>query len=80
MKSVNWGSSGQKVPAIAVGCMRMSRVPFEQVTELVDTAIERGVNFFDHADIYGKGECEEIFARAVKECRRKREDVFIQSK
>ncbi len=80
MKSVNWGSSGQKVPAIAMGCMRMSRVPFEQVTELVDTAIERGVNFFDHADIYGKGECEEIFARAVKECRRKREDVFIQSK
>ena len=38
MKSVNWGSSGQKVPAIAMGCMRMSRVPFEQVTELVDTA------------------------------------------
>lgn len=80
MKQVNWGSSGQKAPAIAVGCMRMNRVPLEQAAKLVDTAMERGVNFFDHADIYGRGECETIFAKAVKMSGRKREDMFIQTK
>lgn len=80
MKNVNWGTSGQKVPAIAVGCMRMKNVPLEQAAKLVDRAMERGVNFFDHADIYGGGECETIFARAVKLCGLKREDMFIQSK
>lgn len=80
MKKVNWGNSGQEVSAIAVGCMRMSRVPLKQAAELVDAAMERGVNFFDHADIYGRGECETIFAKAVNMSGRKREDMFIQSK
>lgn len=80
MKKVNWGNSGQEVSAIAVGCMRMSRVPLKQVAELVDAAMERGVNFFDHADIYGRGECETIFAKAVNMSGQKREDMFIQSK
>ena len=80
MKKVNWGASGQKVPAIAVGCMRMKEVTLEQAARLVDTAMEKGVNFFDHADIYGGGECEAIFARAVKMCGLRREDMFIQSK
>ena len=80
MKKVNWGASGQKVPAIAVGCMRMKEVTLEQAARLVDTAMEKGVNFFGHADIYGGGECEAIFARAVKMCGLRREDMFIQSK
>lgn len=80
MKKVKWGTTGQMVPAIAVGCMRMNSVPVEQVAELIDTALEEGVNFFDHADIYGGGECEKVFAKALKMSGVKREDVFIQSK
>lgn len=80
MKMVNWGSSGLKVPAIAVGCMRMNSVSEEQVVKLIETALEKQVNFFDHADIYGDGECEEIFSRAFRRVGAKREDVFIQSK
>lgn len=80
MKKVNWGNSGQEVSAIAIGCMRMSRVPLKQAAELVDAAMEKGVNFFDHADIYSRGECEAIFAKAVNMSGRKREDMFIQSK
>ncbi len=37
-------------------------------------------NFFDHADIYGRGECETIFGKVMKEIGCKREDLFIQSK
>lgn len=29
------------------------------------TAIDHGANFFDHADVYGGGECERIFAKAI---------------
>lgn len=80
MKTVNWGACGQQVPAIAVGCMRMNSVPVEQAARLLDTAMEKGVNFFDHADIYGGGECEKIFAKALQMAGIKREDIFLQSK
>lgn len=80
MKKVKWGACGQEVPAIAVGCMRMYSVPAEQAAKLIDAAMEKGVNFFDHADIYGGGECERIFAKALQIAGIKREDVFVQSK
>lgn len=80
MKTVNWGACGQQVPAIAVGCMRMNSVPVEQAARLLDTAMEKGVNFFDHADIYGGGECEKIFDKALQMAGIKREDIFLQSK
>lgn len=80
MKKVNWGSTAKKVPAIAVGCMRMTDVEVRQAAELIDKAMELGVNFFDHADIYGGGACESAFAGALKVAGVKREDIFIQSK
>lgn len=80
MKKINWGMSGQKVPVIAVGCMRMNGVMLEQVAELIDKAMEQEVNFFDHADIYGGGECETVFAKALKLANVKREDIFLQTK
>lgn len=47
---------------------------------VLTTAIENGITFFDHADIYGGGECESIFADALAQTEYKREDLFIQSK
>ena len=44
------------------------------------TAEEQGINFFDHADIYGKGTCEEVFAQAVGMCPSVRERMLIQTK
>ncbi|MBO5460792.1 MAG: aldo/keto reductase [Ruminococcus sp.] len=80
MKKVNWGSSGQKVPAVAVGCMRIDSVELKQAAGMIDKALENEVNFFDHADIYGGGTCEEIFSKAFAMTGTKREDVFLQSK
>lgn len=80
MKRVKWGLSAQEVPVIAVGCMRMNNVPVVQTAKLIEIALERGVNFFDHADIYGGGECERSFSQAMQMCGAKREDVFIQTK
>ena len=55
MKQISLGKSGMTVPAVALGCMRIGDVSAVQARRLVDTALELGCNFFDHADIYGKG-------------------------
>ena len=39
---------------------------------VLTTAIENGITFFDHADIYGGGECESIFADALAQTEYKR--------
>ncbi len=43
-------------------------------------ALDEGINFFDHADIYGGGRSEEIFGAFLEENRGLREKMFIQSK
>jgi len=80
MKHIKLGRSGLTVPAIAVGCMRINEMGSAQVAEWIDGALEMGANFFDHADIYGRGACEELFGQAMAEAGVKREDVILQSK
>ncbi|MDO5061339.1 MAG: aldo/keto reductase [Actinomycetaceae bacterium] len=65
---------------MALGCMRMAALEPKAANEVLATALEVGVNFFDHADIYGAGASEERFAGAVKALGVAREDLLIQSK
>ena len=67
-----------EVPAVAVGCMRISGMSEKEAAAFVDTALENGANFFDHADIYGGGKSEEVFGKAVTPSMR--ENVIIQTK
>jgi len=69
-----------EVPAIAVGCMRIVSLNKSGAENFVKTALEEGANFFDHADIYGKGTCEEIFADAIHMNDDIREKIILQSK
>ncbi|MEQ2877220.1 aldo/keto reductase [Enterococcus asini] len=78
MKQVNLGPNEIGVPAVVLGCMRITEA--KDPVAVIETAMENGINFFDHADIYGGGKCEEIFAKAFKETPYKREDIFLQSK
>ena len=50
----------------------------DAVKSWVDTALEHGINFFDHADIYGKGRCEELFGQILTPSLR--EKIILQSK
>ncbi|MCL2299350.1 MAG: aldo/keto reductase [Firmicutes bacterium] len=77
MRTIPLGKTGWEVPAVAVGCMRMNRLRPAEAERYVGTALELGLNFFDHADIYGAGECESIFGRAYTG---PRENIFLQSK
>lgn len=79
MKTVSLGTTGQ-VPAIAVGCMRWSGLSTQEIAQLIGTSVEHGANFFDHADIYGKGESETRFGAALKTMPLRREDIILQSK
>lgn len=78
MYNINFGKSGMKVPTVAVGCMRISDMNEKEVSTFVDTSLQNGANFFDHADIYGGGKSEEVFGKAIKSLNR--EDIIIQTK
>lgn len=80
MKKVTWGASGIPVSAVALGCMRLERLNADEAARYLEKAVELGINFFDHADIYGRGRCESLFAEALSRTSLKREDLWIQSK
>lgn len=65
---------------IALGCMRIADMSVKDVSKLITAAMEEGINFFDHADIYGGGRSEEVFGKALKEMSGVREKIFIQTK
>lgn len=74
------GTSSLEVPVVAVGCMRINSLEKEEAERFVLSALEEGANFFDHADIYGGGACEEIFADAIHMNAEVREKIILQSK
>ncbi|MEK0173729.1 aldo/keto reductase [Tetragenococcus halophilus] len=78
MKQLKFGSTGIEVPSVILGCMRMNSATAPE--KVLQTAVEHGITFFDHADIYGSGECEQVFANSLAKTSIKREDLFIQSK
>lgn len=87
MKYINIKGTDLKASNIALGCMRIAYMPAEtreerinQVEELVKTALDLGINFFDHADIYGLGESEKLFGEVLKRNPQFREKMIIQSK
>lgn len=87
MRSVELGSSGQQVPNIIAGMMRIGDKTDAEIRGLYDSAREAGVSYFDHADLYGFNFpnggyhlCERRFAEAVKLSSSEREEVTLQSK
>ena len=80
MKTMKLGKSTLQVPILAVGCMRINKLDKPEAERFVRTAVEAGANFFDHADVYGDGQCEAIFADAIGMNATVRESVLLQSK
>lgn len=80
MRTMKLGKSGVQVPVIAVGCMRMADKSENDARALIKTALDCGLNFFDHADFYGGGESEKVFSRAIGMNDDVREKIILQSK
>lgn len=80
MNKMILGKSGPEVSQIGLGCMRIAGLDIAQGEKLIRTALENGINFFDHADIYGDGECERFFAEACGMNDDVREKMILQTK
>ncbi|WP_277053604.1 aldo/keto reductase [Pseudoalteromonas marina] len=77
------------VSKLVFGCMGLgggwnkdpiTSTHLKQTHECIDNAIEGGINFFDHADIYTFGKAEQVFGQALSERPELREHIYIQSK
>lgn len=67
---------------IILGLMRITNLADAEIRDLVATARDAGINYFDHADIYGgaRNVCEGRFGEAVTLSPADRENVIVQSK
>lgn len=70
----------KNVSSIILGCMRMPSLSVDEAAKVIAKADELGINFYDHATCYGRGEAEKRFGDAFKTLNIQRENVFIQSK
>lgn len=70
----------EKISVIGLGCMRLAQHLYNHSERAVLTAIDNGVNFFDHADIYCNGKSEKMFAEILKNNKIDRSKIIIQSK
>jgi predicted oxidoreductase len=60
--------------------MRIAGMAPDAVDTLLRTSWEAGINFYDHADIYGGGKSEEVFTASIKRLGLKRSELLLQSK
>ena len=72
--------AGHRASRVAQGCMRITSLNPQQLDALVKSDLDMGINFFDHADIYGGGECERLFGDFLKENPALRDKMLIQTK
>ena len=87
MEYRNLGRSGLKVPVLSLGTgtfagtneffKRWGDTDAKEATRLVDISLERGINFFDTANVYSQGASEEVLGAAIKGRRNK---VIIATK
>ena len=89
MEKIKIPHTDLEVSRLAMGCMglgggfasdTLTADHERQAREFLDAADEIGVNFFDHANIYGRGRSEEVFGRVLKERPSLRDRIVIQSK
>ena len=65
--------------AVAMGCMRLTDTK-TSVDSIIGTALDCGIDFFDHADIYGGGKCEELFGEYLSSHKDIRDKITVQTK
>ncbi|MFT4094135.1 MAG: aldo/keto reductase [Niabella sp.] len=71
------GTSDLSASVAGFGCMSLSKAPKQQAAVLVEAAVQAGINYFDTADLYDKGENEKLIGQLLKPVRNK---VIIASK
>lgn len=76
MKKRQLGTSNLHISEISLGCMSLPPNPAE-AEEVIHAAIDAGINYFDTADLYNKGENEKVVGTALKQ---HRHNIYLASK
>jgi aryl-alcohol dehydrogenase-like predicted oxidoreductase len=79
------GSTGTQVSRLCLGCMSFGGMADWTLSEddslpIVKKAVEAGINFFDTADVYSRGQSEEILGRSLKTLGVRREEAVVATK
>jgi predicted oxidoreductase len=83
MEKIYLSDAGPKVSPAIYGFYRWNievSNTAETMERIVNQCLEAGINTFDHADIYGSYQCEELFGKALDRKSFKREDVVLFTK
>jgi predicted oxidoreductase len=82
MEKIYLSDSGPKVSPAVYGFYRWADGDLSQakMETIINLCLELGINTFDHADIYGGYECEELFGQVIKSKSIKREDIVLFTK
>jgi aryl-alcohol dehydrogenase-like predicted oxidoreductase len=89
MKFKQLGKTGVLVSELCLGTMTfggkgywkaIGQLPEDEVTQLLKTAIDQGINFFDTANAYSEGLAESLLGKALKNLGISRQTVFIATK
>lgn len=80
MRHIEFGKNKARVSEVVLGTMRMAQMSASEVTELLETCLDEGINMVDTADIYGGGHCEELLGEAFAANSSLRDKVFLQTK
>ena len=82
MKTFTLPGTEITAPNVVLGLMRIAEKTDDEIRELVRTARDAGIDFVDHADIYGRElhECERRFAEAMQLSSSERAELTIQTK
>ncbi len=83
MHKIYLSDSGPKVSPAIYGFWRWedtSSAGVSAMEKIVNYCLEQGINTFDHADVYGGYQCEELFGAVLKKKSFKREDIVLFTK
>lgn len=80
VKKISVANGALNVSQISLGCMRIADLSPQEADTHVHNALELGIDFFDHADIYADGKAEEVFAGVLQNNPGMRDKMMIQTK
>ncbi|MCX6151104.1 MAG: aldo/keto reductase [Ignavibacteriales bacterium] len=89
MQNLHIKNTNLEISRIGLGCMNLGKTwnqepltddTIKNAVAVIRTALDEGINFFDHADIYTRGKSEEVFSNIWKEIPSLREKIILQSK
>lgn len=78
MKYNRLGKSDLKVSEIALGTMSLPYTEIKTSEQILDIAVDAGINYIDTADLYDKGENEILLGKWLK--KKKRDDLIVATK